>query len=216
MRNMKMKMKIIRAIVLVCIVVSGGYAVSAENIQEAYFAGGCFWCMEAPFEALDGVMEVISGYAGGTLENPTYDKVSSGTTQYLETVKIVYDADKTSYETLLNVFWRQIDPTDNGGQFVDRGYQYTTAIFYVNEEQKRLSEASKKHVSESGWFEKPIVTVVRKFTTFYPAEQYHQDYYKKNPIRYKYYSTVSGRPSFLKSVWKKEADDTDEIPIKKK
>lgn len=208
------KHKKIQTICIVFFLMIGEAIVNAENIQETYFAGGCFWCMEPPFEQLEGVQAVISGYAGGTIKNPTYQQVSSGATNYLESIKVVYDAEQVAYQTLLNVFWRQIDPTDSQGQFVDKGYQYTSAIFYVNEEQKKLAEASKIHLSQSGWFDKPIVTAIRKHTTFYSAEDYHQDYYKKSTIRYKYYRKGSGRDQFLRAVWKKEVDDIDDIPSK--
>jgi len=170
--------------------------------SSATFAGGCFWCMEPPFEKLDGVIEVTSGFAGGKEKNPEYKKVASGMTGHVEAVTIKYDPEKVTYETLLEVFWRQIDPTDKDGQFVDRGFQYSTAIFYYNEEQKRLAEESKKKLEKSGRYDKPIVTRIVPATTFYNAEEYHQDYYKKNPLRYKYYRGGSGRDKYLKKTWK--------------
>ena len=174
-----------------------------KNLSIATFAGGCFWCMEPPFEKLGGIVAVISGYTGGKKENPTYEEVSSGTTGHVETIQAYYDPKKISYEQLLDVFWRQIDPTDSGGQFVDRGNQYKTAIFYHNEEQRKLAEKSKEEIQKK--FDKSITTEIIKFTKFYPAEEYHQDYYKKNPIKYKFYRTASGRDKYLNKVW--SADD---------
>ena len=155
--------------------------------------------MQPPFEKLKGVSDVVSGYTGGTGENPTYeDYASKG---HIEAVQITYDPSIISYNPLLDVFWRQIDPTDPGGQFVDRGPQYRSAIFYHNQEQKSLAEKSKEDLEKSGRFDKPIVTEIVKATTFYKAEDYHQDYYKKNPIRYKYYRSRSGRDQYLEKVW---------------
>jgi len=157
--------------------------------------------MEPPFEKLEGVVEVISGYTGGHKENPTYEEVSSGTTGHVEAVQITYDPSKITYSELLEVFWKQIDPTDPDGQFVDRGLQYRTVIFYHNDEQKSLAEKSKEELDKSGRYEKPIVTEIIKASKFYEAEEYHQDYYKKNPIRYKYYRYFSGRDQYLKKIW---------------
>ena len=171
------------------------------DYETAIFAGGCFWCMEPPFEKLDGVIDAVSGYTGGTLENPTYEQVSSGSTKHIEAVKVVYDAEEISYEELLDVFWRQIDPTDSGGQFVDRGYQYTSAIFYKTEEEKKLAEESLKALEASGRFEEEIVTPIREASEFYNAEEYHQDYYIKSDVKYKYYRSRSGRDEFLNKVW---------------
>jgi peptide methionine sulfoxide reductase msrA/msrB len=172
-----------------------------QNTKEAYFAGGCFWCTEADFEKADGVIEVISGYTGGHVANPTYKQVSKGGTGHVEAVKVIYDPAKISYEKLLQVFWMHIDPTDPGGQFVDRGSQYRSVIFYANEQQRSLAEASKKRLAASGSFDKPIVTDILPLGPFYPAEGYHQDYYKRNPIRYRWYRSGSGRDQFLKRVW---------------
>lgn len=172
-----------------------------KNLEKATFAGGCFWCMEPPFEKLDGVVDVAPGYTGGDKENPTYEEVSSGATGHLEAVEIIYDPAKVTYQELLDVFWRQIDPTDTGGSFVDRGHQYKSAIFYHNDEQKRLAEASKEELAKSGLFDKPIATEIVKSKTFYKAEGYHQDYYKKNPLRYRYYRSRSGRDQFIEKVW---------------
>ncbi len=178
----------------------------AQNYEKAILAGGCFWCMEPPFEKIDGVKEVISGYTGGSKQNPTYEQVSSGTTGHLEAVEITYDPGKVSYEKILDVFWRQIDPTDPGGQFVDRGGQYRSAIFYLNNEQKTAAEKSKEALAKSGRFGKPIATEILPAGTFYRAEEYHQDYYKKNPIRYKFYRYNSGRDQFLKKAWGEEKE----------
>jgi len=175
-----------------------------KNLKRATFAGGCFWCTESDFEKVDGVVEVISGYTGGHKENPTYEEVSSGVTGHIESVQVIYDPAKVSYEQLLDVFWRHVDPTDAGGQFVDRGSQYRSAIFYQDAEQRRLAEASKAKLAQSGRFDKPVVTEIVKLGPFYPAEDYHQDYYKKNPLRYKYYRYGSGRDQFLERVWDKE------------
>jgi peptide methionine sulfoxide reductase msrA/msrB len=172
-----------------------------SKIQTATFAGGCFWCVESDFEKVDGVLQVISGYTGGHTENPTYQQVSAGGTGHVEAVQVFYDPQKVTYKQLLDFFWRHVDPTDPGGQFVDRGSQYRTVIFYHNDRQKRLAEASKRELEASGRFDKPIVTEIVKFTKFYNAEDYHQDYYKKNPLRYRYYRYASGRDQFLKRVW---------------
>lgn len=170
--------------------------------QKALFAGGCFWCMEKPFEQLDGVHSVTSGYAGGTTTDPNYENYAAG--GHIEVVQIVYDPRKVSFQKLLEVYWRQVDPTDPGGQFVDRGHAYTTAIFYYDEEQRMLAEQSKKELAERGIFDKPIVTPIIPAATFYPAEEYHQDYYTNNPIRYGFYRGGSGRDDFLDRIWGKE------------
>lgn len=178
----------------------------AEILEKATFAGGCFWCMEPPFENIEGVKEVISGYTGGWKQNPTYEEVASGSTGHVEAIEIIYDPAKVTYQTLLDVFWRQIDPTDEGGQFADRGQSYRTAIFYHNDQQRRLAEKSKKALERSGRFKKPIVTEIRPAGKFYKAEDYHQNYHKKNPLRYKSYRSGSGREGFLKKMWGKEAE----------
>ncbi|MCP4667903.1 MAG: peptide-methionine (S)-S-oxide reductase MsrA [Deltaproteobacteria bacterium] len=172
--------------------------------EKATFAGGCFWCMEHPFEKLDGVIEVLSGYTGGNEDRPTYEEVSAGKTGHVEAVQITYDPSKIGYSELLDVFWKQVDPTDPNGQFVDRGSQYKTAIFYHGKEQKTLAEKSRKELTESGRYEKPIVTDIKKASPFYEAEGYHQDYYKKNTIRYKFYRHRSGRDQYLQQIWGKE------------
>jgi len=174
------------------------------SLQKATFAGGCFWCTEADFEKLPGVVKVISGYTGGNKENPTYGEVSSGGTGHVEAVQVYYDPSKITYKELLDYFWKHVDPTDAGGQFVDRGSQYRSVIFYHDEEQKRLAEKSKEALSKSGRFNKPIVTEIIKFTKFYEAEDYHQDYYKTHPLKYKFYRYESGRDQFLEKVWGKE------------
>ncbi len=179
---------------------SGG--MGNETKQKALFAGGCFWCMEKPFEKLDGVLSVVSGYAGGSSTDPTYKTYMRG--GHIEVVEISFNPEKITYQQLLDVFWRQIDPTDQGGQFVDRGHAYSTAIFYHDAEQRRLAEASREALGKRGLYQKPIVTPIIPAMTFYPAEKYHQDYYRKNPIRYKYYRSRSGRDTFLKDVWKGE------------
>jgi len=177
-----------------------GSTVSAR----ATFAGGCFWCMEKPFESLDGVAAVISGYTAGTSKDPNYENYGAG--GHIEAVEILYDPAKISYEQLLNVFWHQIDPTDPGGQFVDRGHSYSTAIFYHDEQQRAAAEKSKETLAASNVFSKPIVTPIVPATTFYPAEDYHQDYYRKNPLRYKFYRSGSGRDQFLDNIWGKERE----------
>ncbi len=176
------------------------------NLQTATFAGGCFWCTQADFQKLPGVVKVISGYTGGTKEDPTYEEVSSGKTGHVEAVQVYYDPTKITYEELLDYFWKHVDPTDAGGQFVDRGNQYRSVIFYHDGEQKRLAEKSKEALSKSGRFNKPIVTEILKFTKFYEAEDYHQDYYKTHALKYKFYRYASGRDQFLEKVWGKEME----------
>jgi peptide methionine sulfoxide reductase msrA/msrB len=173
-----------------------------DGLLTATFAGGCFWCTEADFEKVNGVVEAISGYTGGHKENPTYEEVSSGTTGHLESVQVLYDPKIVTYEELLDYFWRHVDPTDPGGQFVDRGPQYRSAIFYSDDTQKRLAEAFKTALENSGRFDKPIVTEILPLTQFYKAEEYHQDYYRKHPLRYKFYRYNSGRDQFLKKTWR--------------
>ncbi len=175
--------------------------------EKATFAGGCFWCMEPPFEKLPGVFSVTSGYTGGQEQNPTYKQVSAGVTGHAEAVQIIYDPAQTTYKQLLDVFWRQIDPTDPYGQFVDRGSQYRSGIFYHNDEQKTAAEQSKAVLSQSGRFGRPIVTEITRASAFYKAEEYHQDYYKKNPLRYKYYRYNSGRDKYIKKIWGKKMEE---------
>lgn len=181
----------------------------AQELETATFAGGCFWCVESDFEKVEGVIEVISGYTGGHKEEPTYKEVSSGDTGHLEAVQVLYDPTKITYKELLDIFWRHVDPTDAGGQFVDRGSQYRTTIFYHNDEQKRLAEESRDQLNKSGRFDKPVATEIARVQTFYPAEDYHQDYYKKNPIRYKLYRYNSGRDRFLKKAWGESTPTTE-------
>ncbi len=172
-----------------------------EGEQVATFAGGCFWCMEPPFEGLHGVRSVVSGYTGGPEKNPTYKQVSMGRTGHTEAVQIVFRPDAISYDKLLDIFWRSMDPTDAGGQFADRGSQYRPGIFVHDESQRKAAEASRKALAASGRFEKPIVVEITDFEAFYPAEDYHQDYYRTNTDHYKRYRKGSGREGFLKKVW---------------
>ena len=179
-----------------------------SHFQFATFAGGCFWCMVDPFEKMPGVTEVVSGYTGGCTENPTYEEVCAGETGHYEAVQITYNPAVISYDKLLEIFWRQVNPTDPGGQFYDRGKSYRTAIFYHNEEQKRSAEKSKHVLSESRRFARPIVTQILPVTAFYPAEEYHQNYHKKNPGHYGRYRTASGRDAFTKLNWASEIKKT--------
>jgi peptide methionine sulfoxide reductase msrA/msrB len=181
--------------------IGGNDAMAKEHLEKATFAGGCFWCVESAFEGKDGVIDVISGYTGGHKDNPTYEEVSAGTTGHAEAVEITFDPKRISYEELLDIFWRQIDPTDGGGQFVDRGSQYRSAIFYHSDEQRRIAEESKANLQKLGVHDKPIVTEIVKATVFYRAEEYHQDYHSKNPLRYSFYRFNSGRDSYLKETW---------------
>lgn len=171
----------------------------------AYFAGGCFWCTESDFETMAGVQNVISGFMGGKKHNPSYSAVAGGRTQHRETVKVIYDPAQVSYQELLSAFWRMHDPSDASGSFVDRGRQYSSAIYYVNRKQQRLAQGAIKALNESGKFKKPIATVVEKAGKFYAAENYHQDYYLRNSFRYKYYRFRSGRDQFIAKVW--DGDD---------
>lgn len=172
--------------------------------SQAIFAGGCFWCIEPPFDKIDGVKATISGYIGGKEKHPSYKQVAYGLTGHTEAVMVLYDAKKVSYEKLLHVFWRNINPTQKNGQFVDRGSQYRSGIFYLNAKQKALAETSKKALSDSKKFSKPIVTEITKATTFWRAEEYHQDFYKKDPDHYYRYRRGSGRDAYIKKVWGKE------------
>jgi peptide methionine sulfoxide reductase msrA/msrB len=172
-----------------------------SDYEVATFAGGCFWCIEAAFETTNGVVEAVSGYTGGHTVNPTYDQVLTKTTGHLEAVQVYYDPRKVSYSELLNVYWRNIDPTDDKGQFFDKGTQYLTAIFYGNEEQRILAEKSKQELELSDRFSDPIVTKIIEFDVFYKAEEYHQDYYKKQVFNYKLYTSASGREEFQKEYW---------------
>jgi methionine-S-sulfoxide reductase len=180
-------------------------AMSEDSAAVAIFAGGCFWCMEPPYDKLDGVIATTSGYTGGTKVDPTYKEVSAGGTGHAEAVQITYDPTKVSYEQLLEVFWHNVDPLDAGGQFCDRGDSYRTGIFVRDEEQRRLAEASKQALADSGRFEQPIVTEIVAAGPFYPAEDYHQDYYEKNPVRYKFYRWNCGRDARLAQLWGDQA-----------
>ncbi|MBC2712196.1 MAG: peptide-methionine (S)-S-oxide reductase MsrA [Desulfosarcina sp.] len=181
----------------------------AEHTQSAVFAGGCFWCTESDFEKVDGVIEAVSGYTGGRMENPTYKQVSAGGTDHVEAIKVAYDPAKVSYDQLLDIFWRHVDPTDAGGQFVDRGDQYRSAIFYANDKERQMAEASKKALNASGRFERPVVTEILPLGPFYEAEDYHQDYHKKNPLRYNWYRSGSGRDRFLEMTWAGEETEME-------
>ncbi|AVQ98110.1 peptide-methionine (S)-S-oxide reductase [Oceanobacillus iheyensis] len=169
--------------------------------KKAIFAGGCFWCMVKPFDQWDGVKQVNSGYTGGHVENPTYEQVKAGDTGHYEAVEITYNPDVISYSEILELYWRQIDPTDDGGQFQDRGDSYRAAIFYSDEEQQKEATLSKEELAQSGRFKKPIVTEILPAATFYPAEDYHQDFYKKNEQEYKEDRAKSGRDEFIEKTW---------------
>jgi len=185
-----------------------------QGFQKATFAGGCFWCVEADFEKIDGVVRVVSGYTGGRTEDPTYEAVCSGRTGHVEAVQVTYDPKKVSYEDLLAVFWRHVDPTDDGGQFVDRGSQYRTAIFFHDEEQRRLAQASKEALERSGRFQRPIATEILPLERFYEAEDYHQDFFRKDPMRYKSYRMHSGRDAFIRDMWKNDPPGGTKGPTK--
>lgn len=172
-----------------------------KKYETAIFAGGCFWCMVSPFDILDGIVEVKSGYTGGHLENPTYKDVKSQTSGHYEVVKVIYDPQVIDYDKLLQAYWRQVDPTDDGGQFQDRGPSYRTAIFYTTEEQRKKAEASKKAMDESGRFPGKVITSILEAVKFYEAEEYHQDFYKKSSKEYKEDRKISGRDEFIKKYW---------------
>ncbi len=178
-----------------------GQEFASIKLSVATFAGGCFWCIESTFENLEGVVEAVSGYSGGHTENPTYTQVGAGTTGHTETVQIHYDPEVISYEALLHYFWRDIDPTDDSGQFVDRGSEYRPAIFYHNQVEKQLAQKSKEDLMASNRFGQPITVEILPFDKFWEAEGYHQDYHEKSPLRYKVYRTGSGRDRFLEKVW---------------
>ncbi|NWO06267.1 MAG: peptide-methionine (R)-S-oxide reductase MsrB [Alteromonadaceae bacterium] len=177
------------------------FAPGDPSLEVATFAGGCFWCVEAGFEKIPGVVEAVSGYSGGTEKDPTYEQVSRGQTGHTEAVQVYYDPNEITYEGLLQGLWRMMDPTDANGQFVDRGQQYRPAIFYHDAEQERLARASKQALAESGRYDEPVLIEIVAFETFYEAEAYHQDYYKENPVRYKFYTHNSGRYQFIEKVW---------------
>ena len=213
---MNTKFKNILFFILIIIIFIGYIAMkenkisSKDNTEIATFAGGCFWCMEPPFENLNGVDGVVLGYTGGKTENPTYQEVSMGNTGHYEAVQISYNPNIISYEKLLEVFWQQIDPNDKYGQFVDKGSQYRTAIFYHNEKQKNLAERSKNNMENSGRFDKPIVTEILAYTKFYPAEDYHQNFFKTSIDRYKNYRRGSGRDQYLAKIWKNNKKESKE------
>ena len=182
-------------------------AAADDGLAVATFAGGCFWCVESDFDAVPGVAETTSGYTGGTVDNPTYKQVSEGGTGHREVVQIRYDPKQVSYERLLHIFWRSVDPTDDGGQFCDRGESYQTAVFAGNEEERLLAEASKEALDRSGVLDAPVVTPIEPLKAFYPAEDYHQDYYTKNPVRYRFYRFSCGRDTRVQQVWGDQAHD---------
>ena len=219
MKNRKNRTAIILGVTLIMIgslaaqIVSKDSPLASSYYKKATFAGGCFWCMEAPFEALDGVVEVISGYSGGTVNRPTYKQVTGGMTGHLEVVQVSYNPQKVSYGTLLKIFWQNIDPTDGGGQFGDRGSQYQTAIFYHSNEQRKQAEASRSALDASGKFDKRIATDVIRYDEFWPAEDYHQDYYRKNPKYYKRYKVGSGRDGYIKKTWKDDQETLKKLGV---
>jgi peptide-methionine (S)-S-oxide reductase len=178
-----------------------GVAAASNSVSKAYFAGGCFWCMEEAFEKVGGVTAVVSGYMGGTVKNPSYEEVSSGRTGHAESVEVQYDPSTVTYTQLLEAFWRNVDPITANAQFCDHGTQYRAVIFHQNEEEKRLAEESKRAIEQSRRFKEPIVTQLATASEFYPAEEYHQDFYKKNPIRYKFYKYSCGRAQRLEALW---------------
>lgn len=195
-----MKMLIIGIMGMSVILISTS-VMAAANYEKATFAGGCFWCMEHPFDEIPGIISVISGYTGGHKKDPTYEEVSAGGTGHAEAVQVVYDPAKVTYDKLLKVFWHNIDPTTKDRQFCDSGNQYRSAIFYHNEEQQRLALESKVHLEKIKTFKGPVVTEIVQAARFYTAEEYHQHYYKKNPIRYKFYRTSCGRDRRLRELW---------------
>ena len=180
-------------------------AAAAGEHATAIFAGGCFWCMESPFDQLDGVISTTSGYTGGTKVDPTYKEVTTGGTGHAEAVEVIYDPSRVTYDQLLDVFWQNVDPVDAGGQFCDRGNQYRTAIFFGDAEQRRLAEQSKQMLTTSQRFEQPIATEIVSATAFYPAEDYHQDYAEKNPVKYRFYRLACGRDRRLAELWGEQA-----------
>jgi peptide-methionine (S)-S-oxide reductase len=194
-----------RLLILFSILLIPFQLVQAASTEKATFAGGCFWCMEAPFDKLPGVVSVTPGYTGSTVKNPSYQQVSAGGTGHAEAVQIVFDPSKTSYSRLLDIFWHNIDPTVKDRQFCDIGNQYRSGIFYHGEEQRRLAEQSKSALEKNKPFKGPVVTEITPAGEFYPAEEYHQHYYKKNPLRYSYYRTSCGRDRRLKELWGSDA-----------
>ena len=205
-----MRRQIIRSVLTVAVLLIGAWNVQSTSLAaadatsgKAYFAGGCFWCMEEVFEKVEGVLSATSGYMGGTVSNPTYEEVSAGRTGHTESVEVVYDPAKVSYRKLLDSFWRNVDPITPNAQFCDHGSQYRSAIFFQTDEEKRASDTSKQAIEQSKRFKEPIVTQIVMAPQFYPAEEYHQDFYKKNPIRYKLYKYNCGRAQRLEELWGK-------------
>jgi peptide-methionine (S)-S-oxide reductase len=205
-----MRRQITRSVLTVVILLIGAWNVQSTSLAaagatsgKAYFAGGCFWCMEEVFEKVEGVLSATSGYMGGTVSNPTYEEVSAGRTGHAESVEVVYDPAKVSYPKLLDAFWRNVDPITPNAQFCDHGNQYRSAIFFQTEDEKRASDSSKQVIEQSRRFKEPIVTQIVMAPQFYPAEEYHQDFYKKNPIRYKLYKYNCGRAQRLEELWGK-------------
>ena len=192
--------RLILSLVLAGTVVSSGYAADQSGVK-AYFAGGCFWCMEEVFEKVPGVISATSGYMGGRVENPTYEQVSGGGTGHAESVEVVYDPAKVTYQALLEAFWHNVDPVTANAQFCDHGSQYRAVIFYQGEEQQRAAEESKRAIAQSPRLSQPVVTELTPASQFYPAEEYHQDFYKKNPVRYNYYRTSCGRDARVNQLW---------------
>lgn len=193
-------------------VMAAGYGQEVKT-GKAIFAGGCFWCLQEPFEKVRGVAKVIVGYTGGRIKNPTYEQVSTGRTGYFEAIEVTFDPGQVTYRQLLDVFWRQIDPVDSAGQFADRGSQYRSAIFYRDEQQKQIAESSSDELGKSDRFKKPVVTLILPALEFYPAEEYHQDYYKKSAGRYQFYAANSGRKQFLEKTWGKEMKKKENAPM---
>lgn len=199
--------RLIAFLIFTFVILCTGTLVQAaeQNKETAIFAGGCFWCVESDFDHVPGVLQTISGYTGGTLENPTYRSVTAGGSGHYEAVEITFDPNIVSYADLLNIFWRSVDPTDDGGQFCDRGDSYKTAIFTRSESQNNLAEISKEEISASGALNKTVATPILPAKTFYPAEDYHQNYYEKNPVRYKYYRFSCGRDAKVEKIWGEQA-----------
>ena len=187
-------------------VAAGEGGTMTEKTEKATLAGGCFWCVQPPFDGLKGVLKTTVGYTGGRAKDPTYEEVSAGDSGHLEAAEVTFDPSQVSFERILEVFWRSIDPTDPGGQFFDRGEQYKTAVFYHSETQKRVAEESKRKLASSGVFDKPIAVDIRPASVFYPAEEHHQKYYCKRPAHYNAYKKGSGREDFIKKMWKGDGE----------
>jgi peptide-methionine (S)-S-oxide reductase len=202
--NLPIKRIVIAAVLIAAIVTGAPTPPPPPGLAKATFAGGCFWCMESPFDAVPGVYSTTSGYAGGRVKDPTYDQVSSGSTGHAESLQVAYDPNRVSYEQLLDVYWHNVDPTDKGGQFCDRGNQYRSAIFYADEAQKTAALESKRALEAQKRLAQPIVTEIVPLAAFYAAEEYHQDYYRKNPVRYRFYRLNCGRDFVLERLWGKQ------------